>query len=174
MENFSDVGKYLRIPCGMITLPEGQEKSHPVAIAAIAEMLKAKDSNFLPIMVEEVDDEEYEAIWNAHLLEAAKQANLDFVWCIIADTESRQQIEVEAKQRFEINLLTASEETIAGMLEYIKTVEPSFRRVNPAEAARAIGQNRQPNWTSFRPITKLRCQIGMKKLDTLANYFCLK
>ena len=173
MENFSDVGKYLRIPCHQITIPEEQEKSHPVAIAAIAEMLKTKGSNFLPVMVEEVDEEEYEAIYNVHLLEAAQQAKLDFVWCIIADAEARQQIQVETQQRLQIGLLTAEEETIAGMLEYIQTVEPSFRRVDPAKAARAIVQNRQPNWINFKPLTKLRCGIGAKKLEVLRRYFYL-
>jgi hypothetical protein len=173
MENFSDIGKYLRIPCHQITIPEGQEKSHPVAIAAIAEILKSKGSNFLPLMVEEVDEEQYEVIYNAHLLEAAQQAKLDFVWCIIADAEARQQIEVETKQRLQIGLLKASEATIAGMLEYIQTVDPSFRRINAAKAAKAIVKNRQPNWINFQPLTKLRCQIGAKKLDVLRNYFYL-
>ena len=173
MEVFSDIGKYLRIPRKQIKLRDGELQSHPAVLEAIAEKLKVNGRNFLPIIVEQVDEDEYEVLLNYHILEASQKANLDFVWCILADENRRKQIEVESKQRFEVNLLTASEKTIAGMLEYIKSVHPGFSQVDPAEAAKKIVKNRSDTWKSFRPITKLRCKIGSKKLETLSNYFCL-
>ncbi len=173
MENFSDVGKYLRIPCKKI-INKNKSEIHPAVIDAIADKLKINQRNFLPLIVEEVDEQEYEVLLNAHVLEAAKQAKLDFVWCIMADEERGKQIEVESKQRFEINLLTASENTIAGMFDYIKSVHSGFSQVNPKEVAKKIVKNRNNQWKTFNPITKLRCKVGRKKLDILANYFCLQ
>ncbi|MFB2882383.1 hypothetical protein [Floridanema aerugineum] len=173
MEEFSDIGSYIRIPCQQIKLRENEQKSHPALVEAIAEKLKANGRNYLPLIVEEVDEDEYEVLLNADVLEAAQKAKLDFVWCILADEQRRKQIEVEAKQRFEVNILTASEKTIAEMLDYIKSVNPSFRQIDPEQAAKAIVENRSETWKSFRPLTKLRCQIGEKKLKTLETYFCL-
>jgi hypothetical protein len=173
MENFSDVGKYLRIPCKKIT---NQDKSelHSAVINAIAKKLKINQRNFLPIIVMEIDDEEYEVLLNAHILEAAKKAKLDFVWCIMADEERGKQIEVESKQRFEINLLTASKKTIAEMFDYIKSVHPSFSQIDPQYVAGKIVEKRSDKWKNFNPITRLSCKIGQKKLKILDNFFCLQ
>lgn len=172
MENFSDVGKYLRIPCNKI-INKNKSQTHSVIINAIADKLKIHRRNFLPIIVEEVDEEKYEILLNGHILEAAKQAQLDFVWCIIADKKRGKQIEIESKQRFEINLLTASDKTISEMFDYIKSVHTGFNQVNPQEVAEKIVKNRSNQWKSFQPLTKLRCKIGRKKLEILNNYFCL-
>ena len=174
MEEFSDIGSYTRVPRKLIHMRSGQEKSHPTVIQAIAEKLKVNGRNFLPLIIEQVDEEEYEVLFNAHILEAAQEANLNFVWCILADEERRGQIEVEAKQKFEVNLLTASEETIAGMFSYIKTMQPGFSQVNPEQVAKAVVNNRNSSWKSLSPLTKLRCKVGQKKLKVLENYFCVK
>jgi len=173
MENFSDIGKYLRIPCKKIT-NKNKSEFHSAVVNAIAEKLRTNQRNFLPIIVKEIDEEEYEVLLNAHILEAAKKAKLDFVWCIMADEERGKQIEIESKQRFEINLLNASEETIAEMFDYIKSVHTGFSQVNPKEVAKEIVKNRSNKWKSFHPITKLRCKIGRKKLDILDKFFCLQ
>ncbi|MGL4882339.1 MAG: hypothetical protein ACRC8K_14950 [Waterburya sp.] len=172
MENFSDIGKYLRIPCKKIT-NKNQSQFHSVIIDAIAEKLKTNQRNFLPLIVKEIDEEKYEVLLNDHVLEAANKAQLDFVWCIMADEQRGKQIEVESRQRFEINLLTASEKTIAEMFDYIKSIDSKFSQINPQEVARIIVENRSNQWKSFKPLTKLRCKIGRQKLDILGNFFCL-
>lgn len=173
MENFSDIGKYLRISCKKIT-NKNKFEFHPAVINAIAEKLKTNQRNFLPIIVEEIDDEEYQVLLNAHILAAAKKAELDFVWCIMADAQRGKQIEVESEQRFEINLLTAAEKTLCEMFDYIKSINPNFSQINPQEVARKIVEARSDKWKSFHPITKLRCKIGRKKLDILDKFFCLQ
>ena len=174
MEDFSSIGAYLRLPRKQIRLRKNEAKTHIAVVSAIAERLKSNKRNFLPLIVEQIDEDEYEVLFNSHVLEAAQKAELDFVWCILADEARRKQIEVEAKQRFEIKILTASERTIVEMLDYVKSVNPNFRQVDVTQAAKAIVQNRKPNWKSFRPITKLRCKIGEKKLVTLKSYFSLE
>ena len=174
MEEFSDIGSYTRVPRKAIRMRDNREKSHPTVIQAIAEKLKANGRNFLPLIIEQVDEDEYEVLLNGHILEAAQEANLNFVWCILADEERRGQIEVESKQRFEINLLTASEETIAGMFSYIKTIHPGFSQVNSEQVAQAIVKHRTDSWKGLSPLTKLRCKVGQKKLKILENYFCIK
>ena len=173
MENFSDIGKYLRIPCKKIT-NKNKSEFHSAVVNAIAEKLRTNQRNFLPIIVKEIDEEEYEVLLNAHILEAAKEAELDFVWCIMADEQRGKQIEVESKQRFEINLLTASEKTIAEMFDYIKSVDSSFSQIKPKEVAEKIVEKRSDKWKTFRPITKLRSKIGQKKLNILDKFFCLQ
>ena len=175
MEEFSDIGKYLRLPRKQIKSQESNNQSHLVVIEAIAEKLAKNQRNFLPIIVEEENEDEYYVLLNEHILEAAEKANLDFVWCILADEERRKQIQIESKQRFEINILTAQEETIARMLEYIKSNHLGWGKIDPKKAAQAIVKNRSEQWkkrNSFKPITRLKCGIGDKKLPTLKNYFC--
>lgn len=173
MENFSDIGKYLRIPCKKIT-NKNESEFHSAVINAIAEKLTINQRNFLPIIVMEIDEEKYEVLLNGHILEAAKKAKLDFVWCIMADKQRGKQIEVESEQRFEINLLTAAEKTLCEMFDYIKSINPNFSQIDPQEVARKIVEARSDKWQSFYPITKLRCKIGRKKLELLDKFFCLQ
>lgn len=177
MEDFSDVGQYLRLPLRQIKMIEKAEQSNFIIIEAIAEKLKQNKRNFLPIIVEEVEEYQYKAFLNSHIIEAAQKANLDFVWCILADSERRKQIEVEAKKCFEVNMLNASEKTIARMLEYIKKNHRDWR-IQPEKVAKLIVENRSEQWKKcyppFKPLTKLKCGIGDKKLEILQHYFCLK
>ena len=174
MEIFSDIGKYLRLPQKQIKIRPGEELENTAVIEAIADKIRENGRNFLPVIVEEVDEDEYEVLMNAHVLEAVRQANQDFVWCILADEKRRKQMEIESMQRFEVNILTASEQAIAGMLDYIKSTNPGWTQVDPKTAAQKIVENRQDSWKSFNPIAKLRCRIGRKKLTTLQNYFCIQ
>jgi hypothetical protein len=171
MQEFSDIGSYTRVPCKLIKLRDDEEKSHPAVIEAIAETLKKSGRNYLPLIIEEIDEDEYEVLFNAHVLEAARRAEFDFVWCILADDERRKQIEIEAKQRFDIDILVASEDAISGMLSYVKEINPGFKQVDPPQAAKAIVENRRNSWKSLNPITELRCKIGKKKLPILSRYF---
>ena len=78
MEEFSDIGKYLRLPRKQIKSQESNNQSHLVVIEAIAEKLAKNQRNFLPIIVEEENEDEYYVLLNEHILEAAEKANLDF------------------------------------------------------------------------------------------------
>jgi hypothetical protein len=175
MEVFSDIGKYLRIPRKQIHLREQEKESTPaVLIEAIAEKLKVNQRNYLPIIIEEVDEDEYEVLLNGHVLEAAEKANLDFVWCILADEKRGKQIEIESKQRFEVDLLTASETMISEMIQYIKK-NYNWTQVDPEKAAHVIVQERSDCWKEVKDIikTKEKFRIGEKKLPILEKYFCV-
>ncbi|KST69684.1 hypothetical protein [Mastigocoleus testarum] len=175
MEEFSDVGKYLRLPLHQIKVQESMDTSDVILIESIAEKLKQNQRNFLPIIVEEVDENEYKVLLNSHIFEAATTAKLDFVWCILADEQRRKQIEIESQQRFEVNMLTASEETISRMLQYIKKSHSGWR-IEPEKVAKVIVANRNEKWKErkpFIPLTKLNCGIGKTKLGTLNKYFCI-
>lgn len=173
MEVFSDIGKYLRIPRKQIHLREQEKESTPaVLIEAIAEKLKVNERNYLPIIIEEVDEDEYEVLLNGHVLEAAEKANLDFVWCILADEKRRKQIEIESKQRFEVDLLTASETIIADMIQYIKK-NYNWTRVNPEKAAKIIVEKRSNRWKEVKAVKKTGCGIGKQKIEILEKYFCV-
>lgn len=162
------LGRILRIPCKFI---QGQSGAHPILIKNIAQHLQATGKNILPVIVKLLEEDEYQAVHNVQILEAARQAGVDFVWCIVVNDQMQSQIQIEFGQALRTNILTASEQEIVDTLEYIQAHRPGFKTIKPQLVAGAIVKYRdtkKPSSLSF--LTKQRCGIGKAKLATLSEF----
>lgn len=162
------VGQFLRIPCKFI---KGQSDAQPVVIKSIAEALKSADKNVMPVFVRATSEDRYQGILNLQVLEGARQAGLDFVWCIVVDNSMKTQLLTEIGQIVQANILTASEQELLDMFEYIKSQVSGFSKIDPQKAAKGIVEYRQSKKiANLNFLTKLKCGIGRSKLDGLVNY----
>lgn len=164
-------GQLLRIPVKFI---KGKSDTSPIVISAIASQLQTIRKNVLPVMVRATSDDQYQAIFNIHILEAARQAKLDFIWCIAVDAEMQTQLQVEIGQRVQVSLRTASEKTLCDAIDYARSQVPSLSKLNAAMIARAIVEYRKTNEPkNLTFLTKLRCGIGKTKLPQLSEYLAI-
>lgn len=164
-------GQLLRIPVKFI---KGKSDTSPIVISAIASQLQTVRKNVLPVMIKVIHDDQYQAIHNIHILEAARQAKLDFIWCIAIDAEMQTQLQVEIGQRVQVSLRTASEKTLCDAIDYARSQVPSLNKLNAALVARAIVDHRRTNEPkNLAFLTKLRCGIGKTKLPLLAEYLAV-
>lgn len=181
MEEYTDIGKYLKIPTKRL-LRDKNTPMDPFVRAVIKDELIRRGRNFIPVIVEECEDsEDYRILFNDHIYIGAIAAELDFVWCIIADQDRQSQVEVESLQRFHVDLMTASEELLRETFDYIRDQYPSCggqRGIQSEKAAKEIIAKRDTtqwqNCTSekrLKKLTTLKCGIGEKKLPLLARYF---
>lgn len=138
---------------------------------------QAKGRNWLPIIVKQTGEDQYQVIGNAFVYAVAEKAGLEKVWCIIAD-DSPETVEVSqllAQEKLpQVNLATATFEEIKQGLEYLKN-----RPVNPlkpldiAKASSRIDEAPSRYWKeSLEPVTKLKCGITRgKKLEIFKEVF---
>jgi hypothetical protein len=176
-------GQILKLPCrffhARIDMPTNFSQ------ASVKELERTK-RNVFPVIAKEKGEDNYEVILNAHILEACKQAKLDFVLCILVDDDMESQLQLEISQveisRVEIpqvetykiakvDLKTASTKEITEALESIKADQYGFNRINPLAVSQAIVDYRQKkDIVNLNFITTLKCGIGKTKLPTLARF----
>ncbi|MBD0345425.1 MAG: hypothetical protein ICV63_11520, partial [Coleofasciculus sp. Co-bin14] len=136
--------------------------------------LQVTGKNILPVIVKVLEEDSYQAILNTQILDAARKLGFDFVWCIIVDDQMQSQVQIESGQVLRINILTASEQEIVDILEYLQSHKPGLKTIKPKQAARAIVEYRKtktiPN-LSF--LTKQRCGIGKATKDKLSEFLVL-
>jgi len=162
------LGQILRIPCKFI---EGKSDAPAIQIMAIAEQLKAASKNIVPVVIRLLGEDEYEAILNEQILDAARKAKLDFVWCIVVDQAMETQALTEAGQLLQVNITTATEQEITDILEYIKSRNPGFKKVDPRTVAQKIIRERQnKKLQSLTFLTRLKCGVGDAKLPALRKH----
>ncbi|UKP01355.1 Rho termination factor N-terminal domain-containing protein [Nostoc sp. UHCC 0870] len=132
--------------------------------------------NWIPIIVKETGEDQYEVIGNSFIYAVAEEARLDKVWCIIAD-DSKETSEVTkilaGEIRPKINLSYAGRDEIKSALEYlIEKPDSVLKRVNLSVATNRIEEAPRKYWTSLDPITTLKCQITKGvKLNALKEVF---
>lgn len=167
-----ELGRILRIPCQCV---QGTSNAHPALLKNLTKQMQKTGKNLLPIVVELLEEDRYEAIQNTQILEAARQANLDFVWCIVVDKQMLTQILVESGELIRIPLLSASEEDIVEVLEYLKTQKTGMRTLNPQKSAKAIIEQRnQGKLNNLNFLTTKRCGIGKITLDKISKYLLIE
>jgi hypothetical protein len=178
-----ELGYIISIPCQFVK--GNAENTHPAIIENIARKLKQEQKNYYPVIVLSTGEETYQAVRNVQILEAAKKANLDFIWCMVVDEEMNRQVTMEAgeinKDVIQVPVLSASEEEIKNALSYIKQ-EKLFDRISsikPKEAAKAIVQKRNENKISTSQqlqacLKKARCGIADKTFKKIENIFFLQ
>ena len=164
----TELGKVIRLPLFEV---QGNTKIHSALLKNLAKQIHKNEQNFLPVIVKFLAEDSYEAIYNVQILEAARKAEVDFVWCIVVDDEILDQIKVESGEIIRLPVLTASEQDITEVLEYIKEQKSGVRTMKPKDAAKAIVEQRtKTNIKNLNFLTKQRCGIGKATLEKIKPY----
>ena len=167
------LGQVLQLPCKFI---KGKSNVAAQQIEAIAEQLSKAEKNILPIIVKPLDEDNYQSVFNTQILDGARLAKKDFVWCIIVDESMLAQVQIEAGLVITspiavTNILVASEQEIQEALERIKAQQPSFDKVDALKSAKAIMEyrkTRKPKNLTF--LTTLKCGIGKAKIPLVSDF----
>lgn len=166
------LGQTLQIPCKFI---EGISQAHPLLIKRLTAQMKKTGKNILPVIVQLLEEDSYEAIQNTQILEAARRANLDFVWCIVVDEEMLKQVLVELGELIRVPVLQASEAEIVEVLDYIKTKKIGPSIIQSQKAAKAIiAQREKGQIKNLQFLSKEKCGIGKVTLAKIAKFFPLE
>jgi hypothetical protein len=145
-------------------------------IAGAAEaVLQAGNRNWIPIIVKETGDYQYQVVSNHFIYAVAQQAKLDLVWCIVIDPKPSniEQAKILAREANPtVNLSTASKDTILAVLKYL-VKEHNWKNVKPVETANKIVDSNREQWSDFTPLTKLQCGLTKARLDFIAKVFSI-
>lgn len=161
------LGQILRIPCKFI---KGKSDAHPIVIKTISQKLATARKNILPIIIRLLGEDKYQAILNVQILDAAKQAELDFVWCIVVDQPMQFQVEMESGHVLRVNVEIAPEQELVEILQYIQAHKVGFNKIDPGKVAGVIVEYRKANKISnLNFLTKAKCGIGKAKLGPLSE-----
>lgn len=178
MSSLSDIGNLMHLYLEDIDPGEGTDAPE-FLIKASAHLLNQKGGrNWIPVIVKETGEDQYEVIGNSFIYAVAEEAGLERVWCIIAD-DSEDAIEttkVLAGEKLpKINLSKASRDEIAAALQYlIEQPGSALKTVKLAVAVNRIEEAPRLYWKNFEPIVDLKCGITKgKKLDALKQVFYL-
>jgi hypothetical protein len=178
MGNFDDIGKLKHLPLTDINSEVQFFESEFIATAAAEAVKESNGHNWIPIVVKETDDYQYEVVSNHFVYAVAQLAELDRVWCIVIDPDPKniEQAKILAREIIpKVNLSTASRNAIEAALKYLKT-EPgsALKELDVIKATNRIESSIRETWKDFSPITRLQCGITRgKKLDALAKVFFL-
>jgi DNA uptake protein ComE-like DNA-binding protein len=161
------IGQVLRLPCKFI---QGTATISPAIIDTIAKELVNTGRNVLPVMVEVIKTDKYAAVFNKQILLAAKQAGLDFVYCIVVDREMTAQLKVEAGKTIKVDLNLASEAELTAAFANIKANIAGLTKIEPQTIAKSIVSYRTGDRIKdLNFLTKLKCGIGKAKLPLLTD-----
>lgn len=141
-------------------------------------LIESGGRNWVPVIVKEIEEDQYEVIGNSFVYAIAEEVGLERVWCIVADS-SEKTFELTRILTGElipkVNLSTASRDEIQAALQYlIEKPESELKGLKLAIATNRIDEAPRKYWETFEPITNLKCGITKgKKLDALKEVFYL-
>ena len=158
--------------------PGAPTDAHDYLIQSAANLLGPEGRNWAPLIVQEIEQNQYRVIGNSFVYAVAAEAGLKEVWCIIADDSPETLASTQALTGERVpktNLSTASRDEIAAALAYLINHPNSLLKgVNLATAVARIDEAPRQYWESLQPIGKLRCRITVgKKLKALEQVFYL-
>ena len=173
----SDVGNLLCLSFDEIE-PGPQTEAHDYLIQEASSLLQTSQRNWLPVIVKEIGVDQYEVVANSFVYEAASEAGLEKVWCILVDDSEDVALvsQVLANDSIpRINLSKASRKQISKALDYlIKQPNTLLKGVSLAKATNRIDEAPREYWKTLDPITKLGCALSKKKLKDLTKVFYLE
>ncbi len=178
MSNLNDIGNLMHLYMNEVKL--GKRIDAPeFLIKATAKILnKSGSRNWIPVIVQEIGEDQYEVIGNSFIYAVAEEAGLDKIWCIIADssdetTELTKVLSGESAPK--INLSTATRDEIKAALQYlIEKPDSVLKSVKILVATNRIDEAPRQYWKTLEPITKLKCGITKGiKLNALNEVFYL-
>lgn len=179
MSSLSNIGNLMHLYLDEIDPGEGTDAPE-FLITASAHLLNQKGGrNWIPVVVKETGEDQYEVIANSFIYAVAEEAGLDRVWCIIADSsdDTIAITKVLAGEEVpKINLSKASRDEIMAALQYlIEQPESALKSVKLPIATNRIDEAPRQYWKGLEPITTLKCGITKgKKLDALKQVFYLE
>ena len=178
MSNLSDIGNLMYLDLDLIEANETIANSEYLVNATARELSNSNTRNWIPLVVKEIAEDSYQVIGNSFIYDVAEAANLDKVWCIIADDSevTAKLSRILAKEEVpRINLSTASTDEIKSALEYL-TQQPDspLKKLDLLKATNRIDDSPRKYWQNFTPATKLGCGITAgKKVKALERVFYL-
>lgn len=176
MGKYDNIGQLMHLPLERIDTEASIYESEFIVNAAADSILSTDGRNWIPIVVKETSDYQYQVVANHFIYAVAQQANLERVWCIVIAPDEKliEQAKVLAREETpRLNLATASGEAILSALRYLESQPGSpLKGVNIIVAANRIEEADRSQWSDLNPITKLKCGIAKgKKLDALGKVF---
>ena len=178
MSTLSDTGKLMHLYLEDID-PGETTKVPEFLIQASAHLLNQKSCrNWVPVIVKETGEDQYQVISNFFIYAVAEKAGLEKVWCIIAEN-TEEAIEITqvlaGEKKPKINLSRASRDEIKTALQYlVEQPDSALKSVQISEILSRVAEAPRQYWTSLNPITNLECGITKgKKLKALESVFYL-
>ena len=175
MSNSENIGKLMHLKLSKIESAEPCSESEFIIAGAAEAVLQAGNRNWIPIIVKETGDYQYQVVSNHFVYAVAQQAKLDLVWCIVIDPKPSniEQAKILAREANpQVNLSTASKDTIIAVLKYL-VKEHNWKNVKPVETANKIVDSNREQWSDFTPLTKLQCGLTKARLDFVAKVFSI-
>ncbi|MBD1815358.1 hypothetical protein NDA07_13635 [Microcoleus vaginatus DQ-U2] len=175
MSNSENIGKLINLKLSKIESAEPCSESEFIIAGAAEAVLQAGNRNWIPIIVKETGDYQYQVVSNHFVYAVAQQAKLDLVWCIVIDPKPSniEQAKILAREANpQVNLSTASKDTIIAVLKYL-VKEHNWKNVKPVETANKIVDSNREQWSDFTPLTKLQCGLTKARLDFIAKVFSI-
>ncbi len=179
MSNLSDVGNLMHLYLDEIDPGEGTDTPEFIITATANKLNQLGCRNWIPVIVKEIDEDQYQVIGNSFIYAVAQEAGLEKVWCIIAES-SRETTEIvqllSGETQPKINLSTATRDEIKTALQYlIEKPNSVLKNVKLLVATNRLDEAPRQYWNNFEPITKLKCGITKgKKLNALKKIFYLE
>jgi Rho termination factor, N-terminal domain len=178
MSNLSDIGNLMHLYMDEIKPGEGTDAPEFLITATAKKLNELGGRNWIPVIVKEIGEDQYEVIGNSFIYAVAEEAGLAKVWCIIADP-SNETVELTKVLSGEvipkINLSTATRDEIKAALQYlIEKPGTELKSIKLLIATDRIDEAPRQYWKTLDPITNLKCGITKgKKLNALKEVFYL-
>ena len=175
MSNSENIGKLMHLKLSKIESAEPCSESEFIIAGAAEAVLQAGNRNWIPIIVKETGDYQYQVVSNHFVYAVAQQAKLDLVWCIVIDPKPSniEQAKILAREANPtVNLSTASKDTIIAVFKYL-VKEHNWKNLKPVETANKIVDSNREQWSDFTPLTKLQCGLTKARLDFVAKVFSI-
>ncbi|HEY9850353.1 MAG TPA: hypothetical protein V6D28_12885 [Leptolyngbyaceae cyanobacterium] len=179
MSGFNNVGKLMHLPLADIDYEKSISETNFIVSAAAEILSETGGRNWIPLIVKEISDYQYQVVCNHFVYAVAQKAALERVWCIVIEANEKniEQAKILAREIVpKVNLSTASRAAILAALQYLITEPGSPLKGIDAEVfANKIANSDREKWLDFNPITTLKCGITKgKKLDALSQVFFLQ
>ena len=176
MGKYDSFGQLMHLPLESIGTDESIYEADFIVNAAAESILSTDGRNWIPVIVKESGNYQYQVIANHFIYAVAQQANLERVWCIIIEPDEKliEQAKVLSRETTpRLNLATASGDSILSALRYLESQPGSaLKGVDVVVAANRIEEADRSKWSDFNPVIKLKCGITKgKKLDSLSKVF---
>ncbi|KOP28273.1 Rho termination factor [Hapalosiphon sp. MRB220] len=176
--SLSNVGNLMCLYMHEVNPGKGTDAPEFLIKAAAKALLESDGRNWVPVIVKEITEDQYEVIGNSFIYAIAEEAGLERVWCVIADKSEKtfELTKILTRESIpKINLSTATRDEIQSALQYlIEKPSSELKGVKLAIATNRIDESPRQYWKSLEPITKLKCGITKgKKLVALKEVFYL-
>jgi hypothetical protein len=176
--SLSDVGNLMCLPIDEIEPGEGMDAPEFLVKASAKALLELGERNWIPVIVQEVGEDRYKVIGNGFVFAVVEEAQLEKVWCVIADSskQTSELTKVLARESVpKINLSTATRDEIQSALQYVIEKPASvLKSVKLSVATNRIDEAPRQYWTTLAPIVQLKCGITKgEKLNSLEEIFYL-